>query len=117
MILSLSFASPKRKLNTALQPFLLCLFFYFWGRVGAESHTSPTGRGVCFTTNLSLLYCFGVVVVVVVVEKHKKESEVDSANASGTQALALRGLSNPGVLRLGLVYREAVSRYTFITPP
>ena len=46
-----------------------------------------------------------------------KQSEVDSANASGTQALALRGLSNPGVLRLGLVYREAVSRYTFITPP
>ena len=47
----------------------------------------------------------------------QEKSEVDSANASGTQALALRGLSNPGVLRLGLVYREAVSRYTFITPP
>ena len=35
-----------------------------------------------------------------------KESEVDSANASGTQALTLRGLSNPGVLRMGVVYRE-----------
>ena len=45
------------------------------------------------------------------------KSEVDSANASGTQALTLRGLSNPGVLRLCLVYREAVSRYTIITPP
>ena len=42
----------------------------------------------------------------------EKKSEVDSANASGTQALTLRGLSNPGVLRLGEVYREAVSRYT-----
>ena len=30
-----------------------------------------------------------------------KESEVDSANASGTQALTLRGLSHPGVLRMG----------------
>ena len=29
-------------------------------------------------------------------------------NASGTQALTLRGLSNPGVLRLGVVYRESV---------
>ena len=46
-----------------------------------------------------------------------KKSEVDSANASGTQALTLRGLSNPGVLRLGVVYREAVGRYTVITPP
>ena len=45
------------------------------------------------------------------------QSEVDSANASGTQALTLRGLSNPGVLRLGVVYRETVSRYTVITPP
>ena len=32
---------------------------------------------------------------------HQK-SEVDSANASGTQALTLRGLSNPGVMRMGL---------------
>ena len=31
----------------------------------------------------------------------EKKSEVDSANASGTQALTLRGLSNPGVLRMG----------------
>ena len=30
-------------------------------------------------------------------EKQKNKSEVDSANASGTQALTLRGLSNPGV--------------------
>ena len=36
------------------------------------------------------------------------KSEVDSANASGTQALTLRGLSNP-VLRLGVVYSETVS--------
>ena len=47
----------------------------------------------------------------------KKQSEVESANASGTQALTLRRLSNPGVLRLGVVYREAVSRYIVITPP
>ena len=46
-----------------------------------------------------------------------KKSEVDSANASGTQALTLRGLSNPGVMCMGVVYREAVSRYTVITPP
>ena len=45
------------------------------------------------------------------------EEEVDSANASGTQALTLRRLSNAGVLRLGVVYRETVSRYTVITPP
>ena len=50
-------------------------------------------------------------------EKHEKKSEVDSANASGTQALTLRGLSNPGVMCMGVVYREAVSRYTVITPP
>ena len=36
----------------------------------------------------------------------EKKSEVDSANASGTQALTLRGLSNPGVLRLGVVYMQ-----------
>ena len=29
------------------------------------------------------------------------KSEVDSVNASGTQALTLRGLSNPGVVALG----------------
>ena len=38
-------------------------------------------------------------------------------NASGTQALTLRGLSNPGVLHFGVVSRETVSRYTVITHP
>ena len=31
----------------------------------------------------------------------KKQSEVDSANASGTQALTFRGLSNPRSVALG----------------
>ena len=42
---------------------------------------------------------------------NERESEVDSANASKTQALTLRGLSNPGVMRMGVVYREAVGRW------
>ena len=45
-----------------------------------------------------------------------KESEVDSAkNASGTQCTDTPpGYRTPGVLRLGVVYRETVSRYTVI---
>ena len=52
-------------------------------------------------------------------EEGKKESEVDMCkNASGTQGIDTpRGYRTPGVLRLGEVYREAVSRYTVITPP
>ena len=39
--------------------------------------------------------------------KRKKKGEVDGANISGTQALTLRGLSNPGVLlHFGVADRE-----------
>ena len=39
-------------------------------------------------------------------KKKKKKSEVDSANASGTQALDTPRVIEPGVLRLGVVYRK-----------
>ena len=37
----------------------------------------------------------------------KKKVKLIVQTPSGTQALTLRGLSNPGVLRMGVVYREA----------
>ena len=40
----------------------------------------------------------------------KEKSEVDSANASRKQAPTLHGLSNPGVLHLGVADKETVSR-------
>ena len=46
-------------------------------------------------------------------EKKREKIETDSANASGTQALTLRGLSNPGMLHLGAAYRETVSRHNW----
>ena len=42
-----------------------------------------------------------------------KKSEVDSANASGTQALTLRGLSNPGVMRMGVQFKKKKKTTTY----